>query len=437
MIIPLKAAQGALCQIAKMLGSEALRKDERPIKRLVTHSAEVEPGDLFCALKGEVDGHLFAGEAARRGALAVLAERPCHDTLPHILVPNVPAALSLWGKKTLEKVNPTVVAITGSVGKTTTKEITAALISPFFRLHATKGNQNNLLGVPFTLLSMPEKTELLIAECGMNAKGEIAALSRLLSPDIAVITNIGTAHIGYLGSRQAIAAAKAEILLGMGEEDFILFPEDEPLLSFLHKRKGKGVSAFTDASFAAVAHIPLPADTSLAPALRYAYEIGLYLGVQKEALSNALASCALLSPRKRVRVLGEITLIDDAYNASPESVEAALCTLNRLAKGRRILLLGDMLELGEATEELHYETGKAAGAVTDLLFCYGAYAPSLARGAKEGGGTPVLLENDPERAASVITPLLKPGDTLLAKASHKMRADLFLDAIETELEKMQ
>lgn len=437
MIVPLQAAQAPLCRIAQVVGSEAMRNDERVPKRLVTHSAEVEPGDLFCALKGETDGHLFAAEAAARGAVAVLAERPCHDSLPHILVQDVPAALALWGRATLDQVGAKVIAITGSVGKTTTKDITAAVLGSFFHIHATKGNRNNLLGVPLTLLEMPKKTDWLIAECGMNARGEIETLSRLLHPDIAVITNIGTAHIGPLGSRRAIAGAKTEILLGMKEDGYVLYPDDEPLLSSLRERPGKAVSPFTATAFSALTNAPLPPDIGLRSALRYAYEIGCLLGIEERSLGFAIAEASLLSPHKSIRVCAGVTLIEDAYNASPESVKAALFFLSHVAKGRRIALLGDMLELGAAAEELHFETGKAAGRATDLLFCYGDHCAALARGATQAGGMAVPLSADPAAAAAVMVSFLKPGDTLLAKASHRMRADLYLSEVEKELKKIQ
>lgn len=420
MIIPLQATE-PLFRIAERLGCELPKSTAIP-KRLVTDSRQVSPGDLFCALVGKQDGHLYIPDAIRKGALAVLIEKPLPLPIPTLCVPSVPLALTRWAAAWLDEVAPKTVAITGSVGKTTTKEVTSALLSPFFSLHATVGNYNNQLGVPFTILSMQRKTTLLVAECGMNAKGEIASLSKLLQPDIGIITNIGTSHIGKLGSREAIAQAKAELREGMRPDGLLLYPANEPLLDFLEAFPGQRIHPLTEKQFFHLTGHAPPKDTTLLAALGFALALGKALSVPEEALRAQLYKASCLLPRKRILSEGGITFIDDSYNAAPESVMAAMQFLNSVAQERRCALLGDMLELGRASNDLHRKVGRATKGYVDLLFCMGEYAPSLTEGAKEVGVEAVLLPADMPQKQTVATLLsfLHAGDTLLVKASHAL-----------------
>lgn len=434
------------------------------VTHLVTDSREVREGDLFVALHGDRDdGHAYLGEAQKNGASILLCEEAhVYQGGCTVKVKSTEDALARLAAAARERINPTTLAITGSVGKTTTKNTVAAVLSTHFRVHKTYGNFNNLLGVCLTLLSMPADTEILVCELGMNHAGEIDRLSRLVSPDIAMITNVGTAHIGQLGSRAAIARAKLEILEGCRDGALYLFPGDEPLLSppkakrLLSVKIGKDRTCHgwyenaeardgcVTADFVCNAtyypSVKIPGiGLHLASCATFAIMIGQILGLTPKEICKGLLSLPKEEMRQRVIRLGDCTVIEDCYNASPESVQAALRTLVSTAKeqnGRALALLGDMLELGIETRILHEQVGWAcADAGVDLLFTFGAAAESIAVGAaKKGMRETSIFHNPnpsaPDISATQILDALQKEDVILIKASRALAAERIIDALQ-------
>ena len=421
---------------------------------LTTDSREVERGDIFVALRGEnFDGHRYLSEAMARGAAFLITEEEPTAPYPSVCVKDSYAALTALAREVRERVSPTVIAVTGSVGKTTAKNMIAAVLSTCFRVHKTEGNHNNLLGVSLTLLAMPQDTEILVAEAGMNHAGELAELSALLCPDMAVITNIGRAHIGNLGSRENIARAKLEILLHAVPGAFLLCPEDEPLLTRhigCYRRITVGTGSATDCRYDKCTgeyadfyfrkkhypkmHLPsLGAHTAYGAC--FAVALGDMFGLCEDEIRTGLCSTPSDSMRGEGRYVGGICLVCDCYNAAPESVKAALVLLGERSGTRKIAVLGDMLELGEYTRALHEEIGEfAAKSGIDYLFTFGAAAQHYASGARRVGMTEnYIFENPnpcrPEVTAEALLSVLRDGDTVLFKASRAIKAERIAEQI--------
>lgn len=424
---------------------------------LTTDSREVEAGDLFVALRGEnSDGHAYIQDALDRGAALILCEKapPAYCDIS-ISVDNTYIALKSMASAARKKIAPTVIAITGSVGKTTTKNMMAAVLGTHFRVHKTPGNFNNLLGVCLTLLSMPQDTEVLVCELGMNHAREIGELSRLVLPDIAVITNVGTAHIGNLGSRANIAAAKLEILEGCAPGALYLYSQNEPLLmppasaDVVTMRIGRQEGCHCYSQNTAVSHGFVCADyicnTTQYTALRlpgisehltqsaaFSIAVAHVLGLSEGKIRRGLLTWPANEWRGQPIKAGDITIIADCYNASPESAKTALISLAQAAEeagGRKIALLGDMLELGAESRILHEEVGIACHrAGIDLLFTFGAAAESIANGAIRAGIPADRIFRNPNPSAHEVSVAqlqeqLRPRDVLLVKASRALTAE--------------
>ncbi|MCA9665270.1 MAG: UDP-N-acetylmuramoyl-tripeptide--D-alanyl-D-alanine ligase, partial [Myxococcales bacterium] len=328
-------------------------------------SRRVEAGQLFVAIAGErFDGHRFAAQALEAGAAAVLVSRQREVELPEggvaLRVDDTRVALGRLARAWRERVAPTVIAVTGSMGKTTTKELLAGILEATGApTHATRGNFNNDIGLPLTLLAMAEGTRYLVTEMGMNAPGEIAALCRIARPDVGLITNIAPVHLEGLGSIEAIAAAKAELLYGLGERGVAVIPDDEPLLAphvahlkaaravtFGERARGGGVRvasvsargaegsdvtlALGESGETISLRLPLVGRHNARNAAAAA-AAALALDIAPEAIARGLARPPELSHRSVIRVLGEWRVLDDCYNASPRAVEAALAALVDLA----------------------------------------------------------------------------------------------------------
>ncbi|MBQ8175171.1 MAG: UDP-N-acetylmuramoyl-tripeptide--D-alanyl-D-alanine ligase [Clostridia bacterium] len=453
------------CEISEITQGR-LSNNKLEASYLCTDSREVEPGDLFVALHGDKDdGHAYLESAAAAGAAILLCEeghtvKGCCT----VEVRSTERALASLAAAARTRIDPTVIAITGSVGKTTTKNTVAAILSTHFQTHKTYGNFNNLLGVCLTLLSMPQDTEILVCELGMNHSREISELSTLVAPDIAVITNVGTAHIGQLGSRAAIARAKLEILEGCRDGALYLFPGEEPLLSPPKERRlltipvGKSPACLCRYENAISRRGCVSADficnTTYYPAVKipgiglhlascaaFAIMIGQTLGLTPKEIRHGLASLPVEEMRQKVLKINGITVIEDCYNASPESVQAALTTLVSTAKetyGRALALLGDMLELGTETRILHEQVGWAcADAGIDLLFTFGAAAENIAVGAAKKGMHEELIFHNPDPSAPDISAMqiltaLQPRDVILIKASRALAAERIIDTLKKQ-----
>lgn len=442
----------------------------RELRGAVIDSRAVTPNCLFCALSGNhTDGIQFCKDALARGAAGILVPKmpqdlPRNSSYSVFVVDDVRLSLGKLASAVRLSALPKVIAITGSVGKTTTKELIAQVLSSTYKTHKNQGNLNNDLGLPLTVLSMPEHCDVLVAEAGMSHAKELAYLSNLVRPDIAVITNIGTAHIGNFGSREVIAKAKLEILQGLTPNGIALYDGDEPLLQNIPSGISVGFSESCSYRIRKVCFTtdPIPCTeftlqtpnavienlricglgTHFAQDAAFALAIGELLSVPIETSRLALFS-ALQTPlrgRQSRTVKHGICIIDDSYNASPESMYAALASLQMepVKKGsHKICVLGSMLELGELSSLLHKQVGKKA-AFCDFLITYGIKAKAIADGAQEAGmpSTRIHSFSEADKTTALVhlcQSLLHPGDILLCKGSHAMGLSEFTIQLQNVL----
>ena len=411
---------------------------------------KIAAGELFVALKGARDGHAFIPAALEKGAAAVLCTH-CDGDYPAIVVEDTRLALGDIARHERNRLNIKVVGITGSVGKSTTKEMVSAVLGSTYRVSKTPVNHNNNIGMPMAILAMPEDTEIAVLEMGMNHFGEIAYLSAIARPDVAVIVNIGTMHIEHLGSMEGILQAKLEILEGMGDDGKIVLNGDDPLLWNQHSTL-KNVVYFgqqntqcavmgldaeeVDANLCFTAsynskkysvQLPLEGRHYVSDALA-AISVGMLMGVEETKIQKSLGEFQNMEGRQEIFQAGEYTVIKDCYNAGPESMEAALTVLGN-RKGRKIAVLGDMLELGVCTQAEHYRVGRIAAEKVDFLFAYGPNSSRVVSGALTGGMMDAKAQafEDRQKLVSALKQIVRPGDTLLFKGSHGMHMELALE----------
>ena len=430
------------------LTSEATFPEDKLIRYVCTDTRLLKSGDLFIALKGKkFNTESFAEYAFSIGA-TVIAEgtvsrikiNSTDDFIAHFIKVYKSKIKSLW--KT--------VAITGSVGKTSTKTVLSRLLSKKFKVHATAGNQNNLLGTLFTLLSTPKDTELLILEFGMNHLGEISVLSQATSPDIAIITNIGTAHIGNLGNREMIAKAKLEIKDGMSDGSIVI-PYREPLL--------KGITNSVKISFdkdSADLLFLKKAKKDLGYIYEFSYndtKLKVNLKTDEKRLINAigfsLGVCMLLKTnitdivteisqvndwefRQKIIEKSGYRIYDDTYSSS---FEAVLCVVDYLIEqyGRISCVLSDMLELGDLSEEIHTNLGKELSKRNICkLYLFGSYAKNIAKGIKKSNSSPTIFINDSTESPQITVQHIKnsySGELLLVKGSRNTHSERIIDLL--------
>jgi UDP-N-acetylmuramoyl-tripeptide--D-alanyl-D-alanine ligase len=430
-----------------------------------TDSRSLPPACLFVALRGErFDGHRFCAEAVRAGATAVMVDRKgaadCGVTgVPLLIVADTQRALGDMAAHVRREHGKPAVAVTGSNGKTTTKELTAAALSARGPVHKTQGNLNNLIGVPQTLFAWPSGAWAGVIEMGMNAPGEIARLTEITAPDVGLITNVAPAHLEGLGTVDAIGRAKGELFAGLSAKAVAVVNADDeviqrvaaPLLGS-QRRITFGRAANADVRVAeavpspaglrtklvidgrtVTVELPLPGSHNAVNAAAAA-AAAWALGLEPEAIAAALGRVVV--PGGRLRVLrglrdGSLSVIDDTYNANPGSMTAAFRTLGELAAGaRRIAVLGDMFELGPTAPALHRGVGEAAGTsgVTHL-FALGPNAGETAAGARANGAA---AESFPsiEPLLAALDALVKPGDWLLVKGSRGMKMERVVQHLE-------
>ena len=424
------------------------------IRAISTDTRELNGGDLFIALPGKsYDGESFCTDAESAGAICV---SKIHKS--GILVKDTTRALckiaSLYRKKL--KNLKSVIAITGSVGKTTTKELLKRLLSHDHSVHATKGNYNNQIGVAYTILTCPANADTMIVEMGMNHRGEIKESSLMAKPSIAIITRIGTAHIGNLGSKEMIAKAKMEITEGLTENGTLIIPYGEPLLKPSCKHKTVSTSdAQSDFSLipieastegtrfilkqerhpATVEHVSIFGLGNL-NSLAFAAACALEIGIDAKDLHSVFSSISFDITRQKVIYWQDRCIIDDSYNASFESVIAAFDFLN-FFRGRRLAVLGDILELGSETESIHFKIGaEAVSHGIDTLFLFGVYSPFIARGALCAGmeHSKIFVNSDcaaPHVTENCVREQTKPGDVILFKASHQCNLSSMIERIKS------
>ncbi|MBE6975792.1 MAG: UDP-N-acetylmuramoyl-tripeptide--D-alanyl-D-alanine ligase [Ruminococcaceae bacterium] len=413
-------------------------------------SRNIQPGQLFLALQGVRDGHDFIPMAMEKGAAAVLCTH-CDGDFPAIVVEDVRIALGQIAAGERQRLGMKVVGVTGSVGKSTTKEMIACVLSAAYRVAKTPANHNNDIGMPMAILSMPEDAEIAVLEMGMNHFREIAYLTQIAKPNAAVIINIGTMHIEHLGSQQGILKAKLEILEGLQPGGKLLLNGDDAHLWSVRDSleviptyfgvnnadcqvkaedvRNDGKVTFTVKISDETMNIDLPVEGMhfVSDALA-AVSVGLAMGVTPAQISDALAHFRNMEGRQEIFEAKGYTIIKDCYNAGPESMAAALAVLGT-RKGRRIAVLGDMLELGVCAPAEHYRIGRIAAENADAVLAYGPNSSRVVSGALTGGMPDGLTGAFTDRDALVdaLKLLAKKGDILLFKGSHGMHMELALE----------
>src|SRR5713101_1469101 len=402
-------------KIAEFAGSAALAGDGKIfVDKVSTDSRTLKRGELFVALRGEnFDGHNFVESAAKAGAAGAIVESDWNGKVPEnfalIRAKDTLHAYQQLAGNYRKSLSLKAVAITGSNGKTSTKDFAAAVLARRFRVTKTEGNFNNHVGLPRTILEATAQHEVAVWEIGMNHPGEVAALSKLAAPDVAIITNIGIAHIEFMGSREAIADEKGALVEAVSVGGTVILNADDPFSARIAARaRAKVVLAgTTDGTIRAAeisqsedgteftilegahrcrAQLPVPGLHMVQNAL-LAVAAGRVFGVSLEECAAGLAAAPLAKARLQIKKIGGVEFIDDSYNANPDSMKAALRTLVELdADGKRIAVLGEMRELGDESERGHSEVGETAAALrVDYLIAIGKVAAAIVRAAERAG----------------------------------------------------
>lgn len=443
-----------LRNIASACGGQLICKKEQEdinIKGAVLDSRQVEEGYLFFATKGEkVDGHSFIPQVAQKKAACVVCEKaPENVDIPYILVEDSFVALKKIAAFYRENLTIPIVGITGSVGKTSTKEIISSVLATRYNVLKTEGNFNNEVGLPLTILRIRDEHKVAVVEMGINHFGEMHRLSEIAKPDICVITNIGQCHLEYLGSREGILKAKSEIFDFMNSEGYVCINGDDDMLSTIkeiygHKPVTYGLAMKNDVYVTDVksngilgskasiylndetfdVEIPLPGEHMVMNALA-ATCVGDLLGLKPEEIAEGIKNVKPVGGRSNLIVLEDRMILDDCYNANPVSMKAAIDLLN-LANTRKVAILGDMFELGEGQERMHGEIGTyAVETEIDVLVCVGELSRNMFNeatltraGLKKD--MQIFYMKDTKEVVEKIELILEKGDTILVKASHSM-----------------
>ena len=447
------------------VGDDAQRGSE--ITGAVIDSRQVEPGYLYIPIRGErVDGHRFIPDVFAKGALAVLSEEPLDNPAgPYIQVASSEQALKDIAEFYRSTLSIKIIGITGSVGKTSTKEMISAVLSQKFNVLKTEGNFNNEIGLPLTILRIRREHEVAVVEMGISEFGEMHRIAKVAKPDICVMTNIGQCHLENLIDRDGVLRAKSEIFDFLKTDGHIVLNGNDDKLITVQEVKGvKPVFYYVEDGTAKKADLPyeITADAienkglrglnanlhfpeevcqihEPIPGVHNVYNacaaacVGRIMGLTNEEICQGIAHAKTIAGRTNLITLGEVLVIDDCYNANPVSMKASLDVLAQ-ADGRKIAVLGDMGELGENEREMHYDVGKyAANTGVDILFCCGTLSEELAKGAQRGH-TKVMYFADREKLTQTLINFVEAGDTVLVKASHFMEFPKIVKALEEALE---
>lgn len=439
--------------IATTLQGEILCGDDRSINGISTDTRTLQPGDLYVPLVGaNFDGHQFIEQAFAKGAAACLSDRREVPGSHVILVKDTLEALQRLAAKQRENAGVPVIAVTGSVGKTSTRDMIAAVVSQQYRTLQTSGNLNNHIGLPLTILKY-QNEEAMVLEMGMNHLGEISRLSQIARPDIAVITNVGTAHIGLVGSRENILRAKLEITDGLQPGGVLLVNTDNDLLAKFASTFDQTAHAYRLVTYGiqgtpmihaedvqlAEDHscftcegirfeVPVPGEHFVLNALA-AIGVARCLAISLRKAQEALAAFRLTAKRMDIfETKRGIKIIDGSYNANLDSMLSSLRVLARYPN-RKIAVLGDMLELGDYQEQLHMQTGEAVDeAGVDLLVAVGKASRQIVDGAKQTKQKLWFSAN--AQALDFLRHVLKAGDVVLIKASNSMHFNEIVDGLK-------
>ena len=454
--------------VAEAMGGTIVSGDPaREFSGVAIDTRTMDPGELFIAIRGDrFDGAQFTGSAVAAGAAGVVVPRgrgrDLTDTPVTVIeVDDTTAALQALALAIRRDSGTKVVAITGSAGKTTTKEVTSEFLEARYRVVRNRGNLNNHIGLPLSLIELRQRPDIAVVELGMNHTGEISTLVRIAEPDVRVWTNVGEAHLGFFASLDAIADAKAEILEGADAATLLVANADDPKVSartgaFRGRVVTFGIDRDADIRARAIVDRGVEGTTASVTARHGTVEITTPL-VGRSNLSNILAAIAVaeefgvpledvksraaqLRPAAHrgeiVRLASGVTIVDDSYNANPTATKQALEVLKAAAASRRIAVIGEMLELGERSAELHGGVGRAAASagVDVLMAVGGAPARALADGAIAAGmpaASVTYFETSDEAAAAAVA-LVQTGDVVLVKGSRGVKTDRVVDRLKAE-----
>lgn len=432
---------------------------DREIAGVAIDSRKVEADFLFVPIKGaRVDGHTFIPQVMESGALCTLTEQPLSDvSFPWIQVPSTADALRDIAAFYRNSLDIKVVGITGSVGKTSTKETIASVLSRKYRVLKTEGNYNNEIGLPLTVFQIRPEHQVAVLEMGIDHFGEMHRLASVSQPDICVITNIGLAHMENLGSRDGILKAKTEVFDHLKPDATVILNGDDDKLCTVSQVQGKapvffGLDSSRDAWADGIenlglrgtrctlhlpagdvrVHIPLPGEHMVYNALAGACA-GLALGLSLEEIREGLATLRTIAGRSNLIDTGSLLIIDDCYNASPASMKSSLDVL-ATAEGRKVAVMGDMFELGPGERELHYNTGVyAARKGIDVICCIGSLSRSTWEGARSqrtADSGSVLYFETRDEFLDKMKNVIQKGDTVLVKASHGMEFSKIVETLQ-------
>jgi UDP-N-acetylmuramoyl-tripeptide--D-alanyl-D-alanine ligase len=428
------------------------------IQGIAVDSRNVQKGNLYIPIIGDNNnGHVFVGEAIKNGACAVLWQEDQADMPSGVLVISVgdtTLALQQLAAAYRQTLTAKVVGITGSNGKTTTKDMLTSVLKTKFRVHATYKNHNNHIGLPLTILEADESVEWIVLEMGMNHPGEIKLLSEIAKPDYAIITNIGESHLLHLKTKENIAQAKLEILYGMGPNGVLIYNEDEKLLRGNPILKGMSTVGFSELMAFVVGSdlsgtyfiyqgmtpnvyssfsfkIPMLGEHHVMNALAV-IQMASFVSVRPEEVQIGFNQMQASPMRMELsKTAKEVVIINDAYNASPTSMRAAIETLVSLDAGvRKIAILADMLELGEDEQRLHEEIGENLSDKIDLVFCFGSRSKWIAEGAKKAlDKKKISWFVDKGDLIQILKSILEEGDIVLFKGSRSMKLEQIIDQL--------
>ena len=430
-----------------LYGEELIKEGQKEAAGVVLDSRLLQKDYIFIATKGEkVDGHKFIPSVFEKGALAVICENiPENLTGPCIKVKDSFLALKQVAAFYRQQLDLKVIGVTGSVGKTSTKEFVAGVLSAKYKVWKTQGNFNNEIGLPLTVLQLKSEHEIAVLEMGISDFGEMHRLSEIARPDICILTNIGQCHLEFLGDRDGVLKAKTEIFDFMNPQGTIFVNgDDDKLITLKETWKDKLVTFGrnqTNDVFAAKelskgllgsvvdiqgkisiseVQIPLPGEHMVLNALA-ASAVADLLGLTQEEIKSGMKQVEAVSGRSNIIPFKDFVLIDDCYNANPVSMKAAIDLLQS-ANGRKVAILGDMFELGEKEKELHFEVGQYTFGKVDFIICIGKLAEYIYEGAIENKqeDATLLYLREKEELYNHLEHIIMPQDTILLKASHGM-----------------
>ncbi|SFK90659.1 UDP-N-acetylmuramoyl-tripeptide--D-alanyl-D-alanine ligase [Paenibacillus sp. 1_12] len=461
----IKRSYSQIAEMCKGIAQSDVNITDLQISGISKDTRSIQAGNLYVPLIGEAfDGHQFVEDAIAKGAVASLWQNDHEHPpagIPLIFVDDTLIALQTLAKSYLSQLNVRIVGITGSNGKTTTKDMTAAVLATTYKVHKTIGNYNNHIGLPFTLLQLEEDTEIVVLEMGMSGRGEIRFLSELAEPEIAIITNVGEAHLLQLGTREEIARAKTEIVAGLQKGGTLIYNGDNPLIQAVlpeweqHHEGEQGLgfntvtfgarqeNDFTPAEVrmdAAGTHfqlsgldiefyIPVLGSHNVINALA-AIAVGMYFDISHPIIAEGLQASVMTGMRiELTKTPMGLTVLNDAYNASPSSMKAALHLLEELqGYHRKIIVLGDMLELGEREVEFHREIGQMLDPnKIDRIYTYGKLSKHIAEQAALIYEPDCVTHfDDKSQLAQAIANYATPNDVVLVKGSRGMKLEEIL-----------